>query len=108
MMCRRRPSRWFVACVVAAAMVAAAFGAPPVQPLWANAAAYDAMNRTHGWASTWQSLSGTWASSLSYAASIDSLYDSLWTYAGMPGAGRWGPWELPGGAAANPLSADAA
>ena len=39
-------------------------GASPVAPLWTSPAAYDAMNRTHGWAPTWQSLSGTWASSL--------------------------------------------
>jgi hypothetical protein len=83
-------------------------GAPPVQPLWPTNAAYDAMNWTHGWAPTWQSLSGTWASSLQYAASINQLYNSLWDFAGRPGAGRWAEWELPGGPAANPLSAQAA
>ena len=72
-------------------------GAPPVQPLWPDAAAYDVMNRTHGWAPTWQSLSGTWASSLSYAASINLLYNSLWNYAGRPGEVHWFGWELPGG-----------
>ena len=82
-------------------------GAPPVQPLWANNAAYDVMNRTHGWAPTWQSLSGTWATAPSYAAVISQLYNSLWDYSGRPGAGRWGGWELPGGLAANSTSSPA-
>jgi hypothetical protein len=72
-------------------------GATPVQPLWPTAAAYDVMNRTHGWAPTWQSLTGTWATAPSYAATIDQLYNSMWAYAGRPGLLRWQAWELPGG-----------
>jgi hypothetical protein len=72
-------------------------GAAPVAPLWTSAAAYDVMNRTHGWAPTWQSLSGTWASSLSYASSINQLYNSMWNYAGQPGANVWSPWSGAGG-----------
>ena len=82
-------------------------GAPPVQPLWASNAAYDAMNRTHGWAPYWQNLSGTWATAPSYAAIINQLYNSLWDSSGRPGAGRWGGWELPGGLAANSTSSAA-
>ncbi len=72
-------------------------GASPVRPLWATDAAYDAMNRTHGWAPTWQSLSGTWATSTSYAANINLLYNSMWDYAGRPGANVWSPWLRVGG-----------
>ena len=82
-------------------------GAPPVQPLWASNAAYDAMNRTHGWAPYWQNLSGTWATAPSYAAIINQLYNSLWDSSGRPGAGHWGGWELPGGLAANSTSSAA-
>lgn len=71
-------------------------GAPPVRELWPTDAAYDIMNRTHGWAPTWQSLSGTWASAPSYASTINVLYNSLWDYAGRPGAVRWAGWEMPG------------
>ena len=72
-------------------------GASPVRALWPTDAAYDVMNRTHGWAPTWQSLSGTWASAPSYAASINQLYNSLWNSAGQPGAIHWSVWEMPGG-----------
>ncbi|MEO6468847.1 MAG: glucosaminidase domain-containing protein [Acidimicrobiia bacterium] len=72
-------------------------GASPVQPLWPNDASYDLMNRTHGWAPTWQSLSGTWATAPSYAATISQLYNSMWIYAGQPGANVWSPWTSAGG-----------
>jgi hypothetical protein len=72
-------------------------GATPVWPLWATPAAYDVMNRTHGWAPSWQSLSGTWATSPSYASSINALYNSMWNYAGQPGANVWWPWTGVGG-----------
>ncbi len=72
-------------------------GAPPVSQLWSSPASYDAMNRTHGWAPTWQSLSGTWASSTTYAYSINLLYNSMWSFAGRPGVRAWSGWEPLGG-----------
>jgi hypothetical protein len=72
-------------------------GAPPVSPLWTSDAAYDVMNRTHGWAPTWQSLTGTWATAPSYAATINQLYNAMWNWAGRPGEVRWAGWEMPGG-----------
>jgi hypothetical protein len=76
---------------------AANLGAPPVAQLWPTTSSFDIMNRTHGWAPTWQSLSGTWASALTYAATINQLYNSMWNFAGRPGANVWWPWTPAGG-----------
>ena len=57
-------------------------GYPPVVELWNPVSRYDAANSTHGWAPNWNDLSGRWASSLAYADSIFSLYDSMAKYSG--------------------------
>jgi hypothetical protein len=75
---------------------ASSLGAPLVTQLWSSATSYDRMDRTHGWAPTWQSLSGTWATATSYAATISQLYNSMWVFAGRPGALHWNVWEIPG------------
>ena len=76
-------------------------GSSPVRALWPTDTLYDRMDRTHGWAPSWQSLSGTWATALSYAATIDQLYNSMWSFAGRPGANVWSPWAGVGGVLAS-------
>ncbi|MGZ6962691.1 MAG: glucosaminidase domain-containing protein [Acidimicrobiia bacterium] len=57
-------------------------GFPPIPELWNPPSRFDAANSTHGWAPNWNDLSGRWASSLAYADSIFSLYDSMSRFSG--------------------------
>ena len=59
-------------------------GSTPVPELWNPASKFDYPGGTHGWAPTWQSLSGTWASSTTYSEKILALYDSALRLNGQP------------------------
>jgi hypothetical protein len=60
-------------------------GYPPVPQLWNPPSSYDTLNTTHGWAPTWADMSGTWASSTTYATSVLKIYNSMLLFAGLPG-----------------------
>ncbi len=75
-------------------------GSPPVPELWSNPSSYDIPGGTHGWAPTWNDMSGRWASSLTYATAIFGWYNSALVFNGFPqeilatGATPvWGNWE---------------
>jgi hypothetical protein len=55
-----------------------------VPELWNPPSRFDIPGGTHGWAPTWQSLSGTWASSRAYSDSIMRLYNAMLRFNGQP------------------------
>ncbi len=79
-------------------------GYPPVPQRWNPASLYDAPDRTHGWAPRWLDMSGTWASSPTYATNVFLLYNRMLIFNGLPAevlatgtTPVWSGWEPLGG-----------
>ncbi len=58
-------------------------GSTPSVLLWNPASRYDIPGGTHGWAPTWESMTGRWASSPTYAATVLGVYRSMLTFNGL-------------------------
>ncbi len=60
-------------------------GFPPVVQLWNPSSRYNVPGGTHGWAPTWEDMTGRWASSPTYTATVLGVYSKMLAFNGLVG-----------------------